>query len=174
MKIWPGVGSAGALGSCSTGRGLMIGGGGSTAKRAAADVIIGVVRGVGAIAGAGRTGAPDEMVRGDRSARGAGAAIGRGGAPPVIGGAAPDSSSFSWIPLSTNWLIETPLVSQNALSRSYAFRLTLMLRRVCFFAMTRTIEIPSDSQLLLPSQFTGLRSTSTSSASRLPGAGVTS
>ena len=37
--------------------------------------------------------------------------------------------------VSTNWLIEIPLVSQYALSRSYVTRLTLILRRVCFFAM---------------------------------------
>src|SRR6476469_7019206 len=57
VKIWPGVGSAGALGSCSTGARLMIGGGGSTAKRAAADVITASRRGGGAAgAGAGRAG----------------------------------------------------------------------------------------------------------------------
>jgi len=37
--------------------------------------------------------------------------------------------------VSTNWLIEMLLVSQNALSFSYVVRLTLMLRRVCFLAM---------------------------------------
>ncbi len=36
---------------------------------------------------------------------------------------------------STNWLMEMPLVSQYDLSRSYVPRLTLMLRRVCFFAI---------------------------------------
>jgi hypothetical protein len=37
--------------------------------------------------------------------------------------------------VSTSWLIEMLLASQNALSRSYVVRLTLMLRRVCFLAM---------------------------------------
>src|SRR5262245_35452976 len=113
----------------------MIGGGGSTANRAAAEVI-GVIAGrAGARGGVGAGRAPKLGLA--RLARGGGA-IGRGakpatGATPVVGalGAAPASSSFSLIPLSTNWLIEIPLVSQNALSRSYALRLTLMLRRVC-------------------------------------------
>src|ERR1700712_3094664 len=37
--------------------------------------------------------------------------------------------------VSTNWLIEMLFASQNALSRSYVVRLTLMLRRVCFLAI---------------------------------------
>jgi len=42
--------------------------------------------------------------------------------------------------VSTSWLIEMLLVSQNAFSRSYVVRLTLMLRRVCFLAMIQSLR----------------------------------
>jgi hypothetical protein len=41
--------------------------------------------------------------------------------------------------------MEIWLVSQYALSRSYVPRLTLMLRRVCFFAISKRYAIPSRS-----------------------------
>src|SRR5262245_37447707 len=122
----------------------MIGGGGSTANRAAADVI-GAAAGRGTCApttalavaipapplalatcDAGRTG--DGTATGAASARSAAA----------CSGASPPRKSPTR--LSTNWLIEIPLVSQNDLSRSYVTRLTLMLRRVCFFAMISSLR----------------------------------
>lgn len=150
VKISLAFGIAGALGAgCSAF--LMIGGGGSTAYRAAADVI-----GPDPIDGEGRgaTGfvgtdavAPSVEDLGGRLgviARGAGGVAGRGvgseglstDAPvPLDSGMAAPSPRKSPTRFSTNWLIEMPLVSQNDLSRSYVVRLTLMLRRVCFFAM---------------------------------------
>jgi len=148
----------------------MIGGGGSIALRAAAEVMgtcCGAGAGVGAGAGAaigftggggalGRIGggaAYDELELwlafalglglglGLTLGAGAGAAakLGRcsrcGGAAGriVSGEGSPPRKSFTRV--STSWLIETLLASQNAFRRSYVERLTLMLRRVCFLAI---------------------------------------
>jgi hypothetical protein len=151
VKISFALGIAGALGAgCSAF--LMIGGGGSTAYRAAADVIgtppIDVegreAIGLGDEAGAVEVFGGKLGVSG-RGAAGAGAGRGaNGGADrsarstttwPVLSGMAMPSPRKSPTRFSTNWLIEIPFVSQNALSLSYVERLTLMLRRVCFFAM---------------------------------------
>src|SRR5213078_150149 len=136
----------------------MIGGGGSTANRAAADVI----GGCGACAAPGDEGAaePDDEAGDtapalDGDAAGAPAtcggrdstgllgiaggigrgAIGRGTAGVVEAAGTGASPRKSLTRVSTSWLIEMLLVSQNAFSRSYVVRLTLMLRRVCFLAM---------------------------------------
>ena len=169
----------------------MIGGGGSTAKRTAADVMgdcdaapaeaelagegagagaeageglgdevgKGAENGAGAEALAARTGACDESTAvvcacGRAST---GLPMGATGAGRGTGGRATDMTDGSdaagvtatvfgvvlntspprksLTRVSTSWLIEMWLVSQNAFSRSYVVRLTLMLRRVCFLAM---------------------------------------
>src|SRR5688572_1733854 len=119
----------------------MIGGGGSIALRAAADVIGIGATGVcetGAAGGAkagfsgagtlGRMGAPKPML-------GAGLGGGNGRSTARAVSAAPSVPRKSFTRVSTSWLIDTLLASQNAFSRSYVERLTLILRRVCFLAM---------------------------------------
>src|SRR5688572_6401138 len=100
----------------------MIGGGGSTAKRAAADVIgVGAGR-AGAGGATGRCGAADWNGRAggaDIERIGAGAAVGRPATklivPAPAAGASPPRKSPTRV--STNWLIEIPLASQNDFSR---------------------------------------------------------
>jgi hypothetical protein len=147
----------------------MIGGGGSTANRAAADVIGGGATGAAA-AGSGAAAGAD-IGRASTGLLGAAAAcacVDPIGAPPLgdigaiddigleaIDGAgapaavsddsiAPLATSFgprkSLTRVSTSWLIEMWFVSQNAFSRSYVVRLTLMLRRVCFLAMFNSLR----------------------------------
>src|ERR1043166_4626931 len=165
----------------------MIGGGGSTANRAAADVIGGDAgaaaaelapadgeaaagrASIGLLAGRGALDPPaaDDVVDASDALGAIDAfdaiagdanddAIGDGLAaltaiPPAVLAAPlvappmapmpPSSGRISFGPrksltrVSTSWLIEMWLVSQNAFSRSYVVRLTLMLRRVCFLAM---------------------------------------
>jgi hypothetical protein len=146
VKIWSGRFSAG-LGAAVSWRGLMIGGGGSIAKRAAAEVIGAGADAAGAGAGCGRasTGLLGALGSG-AIARGARGAIGRGALDAAIAAGAGISPSASPGPrksltrVSTSWLIEMWLVSQNAFSRSYVVRLTLMLRRVCFLAMSFSLR----------------------------------
>src|SRR5262249_41335682 len=140
VKICSGRFSAG-LGATVSWRGLMIGGGGSTTKRAAAEVI--GTDGVGTTAWAEPELAPVPGLAGgctgnDSTGLGGGAIAGRGvaGRNGALGaGAASLVPRKSLTRVSTSWLIEMLLVSQNAFSRSYVVRLTLMLRRVCFLAM---------------------------------------
>jgi hypothetical protein len=66
---------------------------------------------------------------------GPGVGIGGRGAAGRTVSAVPSVPRKSFTRVSTSWLIDTLLASQNAFSRSYVERLTLMLRRVCFLAM---------------------------------------
>jgi hypothetical protein len=137
VKISLAFGIAGALGAGCSAR-LMIGGGGSTAYRAAADVIgaeavvgdaakdlAGVDAGAGAGRGpedaTGRTGLGNGRPEAATLVIGrAGVAVGRGwlSAFSVPAEAVPGSPRKSPTRFSTNWLIEIPLVSQNDLSFS--------------------------------------------------------
>src|SRR5437868_6931754 len=158
----------------------MIGGGGSTANRAAADVMggegcaaaaelapadgraaagrasIGLLAGRGALDPVDAIDAfdasdPFDAIAVDANDDAIGDGLGALTAiPPAVLAAPlvapmppmpPSSGRISFGPrksltrVSTSWLIEMWLVSQNAFSRSYVVRLTLMLRRVCFLAM---------------------------------------
>lgn len=137
----------------------MIGGGGSIAMRAAAEVIGGCAPwdwpAPGPAAGADAAGAGDTGDCGRASTGLLGAALGSDGRGDIGRGAldgagaasatgiAADASlgpRKSLTRVSTSWLIEMLLVSQNAFSRSYVVRLTLMLRRVCFLAMIHSLR----------------------------------
>jgi hypothetical protein len=93
---------------------------------------------IGAIGGLAIAAGATGIGRGT-TARGAIGAIGAiDGAAVITGTLDPEESPLPRKPLtcvSTSWLIEMLLVSQNDFSRSYVVRLTLMLRRVCFLAM---------------------------------------
>ncbi|HEY3801213.1 MAG TPA: hypothetical protein VGL61_01350 [Kofleriaceae bacterium] len=112
MKIWSGRFSAGFGAACSC-FGLMIGGGGSTAKRAAAEVI-------GTGCGAEATiGTIDTGRASDFGGSGLAGIVGFGMAGAIVVVVrSPESPKKSPTRVSTNWLIEMLLVSQKALSFS--------------------------------------------------------
>jgi len=126
VKICSGRFSTG-LGATVSCRGLMIGGGGSITKRAAADVIgtTGAAAGVGAETGAEAKVIPGlgaETIGRASTGRVGGAITGRGatGRNGTLGiaGATSPVPRKSLTRVSTSWLIEMLLVSQNAFSRS--------------------------------------------------------